>query len=139
MRVVLDTNVWLSAMLWGGVPGQILQRVESGELQAIGSEPILDELRRTLDRPKLKKRLTQLRLEADAVLRAIRQIMIVVPTALIEVPNLRDPKDAIIVAAAISGNVEAIITGDQDLLVLVAVEAIPILLPRDFLSNWFPF
>jgi uncharacterized protein len=135
MRVVLDTNVWLSAILWGGVPGQILQRVESGELQAIGSEAILDELMRTLDRPKLQKRLTQLGLEADAVMRAIRQVMVVVPTAPIEVPNLRDPKDAIIVAAAIAGNVDAITTGDQDLLVLGTVEGIPILLPRDFLRN----
>jgi uncharacterized protein len=135
MSVVLDTNVWLSAILWGGVPGQILQRVESGELQAIGSEAILDELTRTLNRPKLQKRLKQLGLEADAVMQAIRQVMVVVPTVSIEVPNLRDPKDAIIVAAAIAGNVEAIVTGDQDLLVLGTVEGIPILLPRDFLSN----
>jgi uncharacterized protein len=135
MSIVLDTNVWLSAILWGGVPGQILQRVENGELQVIGSEAILDELRRTLDRPKLQKRLTQLGFEADAVMLAIRQVMVVVPTVPIAVPNLRDPKDAIIVAAAIAGNVEAIVTGDQDLLVLGAVEGIPILLPSDFLSK----
>jgi hypothetical protein len=58
MRIVLDTNVWLSALLWGGVPDQILEQIERGALQVIGSEAILDELRRTLDRPKLQKRLT---------------------------------------------------------------------------------
>jgi uncharacterized protein len=135
MRVVLDTNVWLSAILWGGLPDQILQRVEKGELQAIGSEAILDELTRTLDRPKLQKRLAQLDLDAGTVMLAIRQVMVVVVTLPIAVPNLRDPKDAIIVAAAVAGNADAIITGDQDLLVLVTVEGIPILLPRDFLSQ----
>jgi predicted nucleic acid-binding protein len=35
MRIVLDTNVWLSGLLWGGVPAQILQLVEQGQLEAI--------------------------------------------------------------------------------------------------------
>jgi uncharacterized protein len=135
MRIVLDTNVWLSAILWGGVPGQILEQIERGALQVIGSEAILDELRRTLDRPKLQKRLTQLELEADAVLLAIRQVMIVVSPVSIEVPNLRDPKDAIIVAAAVAGDANVIVTGDQDLLVLGEVEGISMLLPYDFLNR----
>ena len=50
MRVVLDTNIWLLGMLWGRVPGQVLQRVENKEIQAIGSEEILDELTIALDR-----------------------------------------------------------------------------------------
>jgi uncharacterized protein len=52
MRVVLDTNVWLSALLWGRALDPIVQRIENGELQAIGSDEILDELARTLERPK---------------------------------------------------------------------------------------
>jgi uncharacterized protein len=72
MRVVLDTNVWLSGLLWGGLPSQIVQQVELGELQAIASEAILDELVRTLDRPKLQRRLSQLRLDAASILLVVR-------------------------------------------------------------------
>jgi uncharacterized protein len=134
MRVVLDTNVWLSALLWGGLPDQILQRVERGDLEAIASESILDELAKTIDRPKLQRRLNQLGLNRDVLLLTVRQIIVLVPEELISVENLRDPKDAMIVSAAIVGNADVIITGDQDLLVLGEVGQIRILTPRDFLA-----
>jgi uncharacterized protein len=51
------------------------------------------------------------------------------------VENLRDPKDAMIVAAAIVGRATVIITGDQDLLVLEAVAGVKMLTPRDFLAS----
>jgi uncharacterized protein len=131
---VLDTNVWLSALLWGGLPDQILQRVERGELEAIASESILDELAKTIDRPKIQRRLNQLSLNRDVLLLTVRQIIVLVPEELISVENLRDPKDAMIVSAAIVGNADVIITGDQDLLVLGEVGQIRILTPRDFLA-----
>jgi uncharacterized protein len=134
MRVVLDTNVWLSGLLWGGTPDRILQQVEAGTIQVIISEDILDELARTLARPKLQKRLNQLGLEVDAVMTAVRRVVIIVVANPVQVPDLRDPKDEIIIAAAISGCVEFIISGDQDLLVLASVEGIPIVSPRDFLD-----
>jgi uncharacterized protein len=135
MRVVLDTNVWLSGLLWGGVPDQILQRVERGEIQAIGSVEILDELCWTLSRPKLQKRLTQLGIDANSVMLSVRQVMTLVPTEPLQVPNLRDPKDAMIIAAAGGGQAALIISGDQDLLVLGQVGEIIILSPRDFIAR----
>jgi uncharacterized protein len=135
MRVVLDTNIWLSGLLWGGLPGQILQQVELGALRAIASEAILDELARTLDRPKFQRRLERLGLDIAGILGAVRQVVVMVPDELIVVENLRDPKDAMIVAAAIVGNAGVIITGDQDLLVLGEVNGVKILMPRDFLDE----
>ncbi len=135
MRVVLDTNVWLSGLLWSGAPSRIIQLVENGELQAIGSEAILAEISNTLDQPKLQKRLSQIQIGADAVMLAIRQVLIIVNTTPMQVANLRDPKDEIIITAAISGHATAIITGDQDLLVLATVQGVPILSPQDFLSR----
>lgn len=135
MRVVLDTNIWLSGLLWGGVPDQILQLVEQGEIEAIGSEEILDELQKTLQRPKLQKRLKQLEITADSVMLIVRQTMTVVRIEILEIPGLRDLKDAIIVASAVSGHADLIITGDQDLLVLREFSRIQILSPRDFLAE----
>jgi uncharacterized protein len=135
MRVVLDTNIWLSGLLWGGVPDQILQLVEQGQIEAIGSEEILDELQRILQRPKLQKRLKQLGITADSVMLAIRQVLTIVRIERLEVPGLRDPKDIIIIASAVAGNADLIITGDQDLLVLREFSGIRMLSPRDFLTG----
>jgi uncharacterized protein len=135
MRVVLDTNIWLSGLLWGGVPDQILQLVEQGQIEAIGSEEILDELQRILQRPKLQKRLKQLGITADSVMLAIRQVLTIIRIEPLEVPGLRDPKDIIIIASAVAGNADLIITGDQDLLVLREFSGIQILSPRDFLTE----
>ncbi len=55
----------------------------------------------------------------------------------IVVPELRDPKDAIVLAAALAGNVEVVVTGDQDLLVLGRFEGVEILTPADFLRRYF--
>jgi hypothetical protein len=135
MRVVLDTNVWLSGLLWGGVPDQILQLVEREELQAIGSEEILDELFQTLSRPKLQKRLGQLGIDTDSIMLAVQQVIRIVQTEPIQVDNLRDPNDAMIIGAAIAGEAKFIITGDQDLLVLGKISGIEILSPRDFFTQ----
>lgn len=135
MRVVLDTNVWLSALLWGGEPDKILQQVEARTLQAIASEEILSELIETLERPKLQKRLVQVGLRAHELVMAVQSVVTIVATEPLQVQGLRDPKDAIIIAAAIAGNAAIIITGDKDLLCLAAIDGIQILTPRAFLDR----
>ncbi|QFS45529.1 hypothetical protein GXM_03006 [Nostoc sphaeroides CCNUC1] len=59
------------------------------------------------------------------------------PTISVDAPQLRDPKDTIVLAAAVAANAEAIVTGDLDLLVLIEFNEIPILTPQDFLSRYF--
>ncbi len=53
MRVLLDTNVWISGLLWGGMPNQVVRMARSGQITAIVSIEILTELRNTLGYPKL--------------------------------------------------------------------------------------
>ena len=62
--------------------------------------------------------------------------MIVVLIEPLQIPNLRDPKDAIIIASALAGGSEIIVSGDQDLLVLEEVAGIKILSPKDFLIQY---
>jgi uncharacterized protein len=54
------------------------------------------------------------------------------------VPELRDPKDQMILATAIAGNAEVIISGDKDLLTLCSFRDIFIFSPFEFLSTYFP-
>jgi putative PIN family toxin of toxin-antitoxin system len=53
MRVIIDTNIWVSGLLWGGMPNQVLQRVRQGAVQALTTEPLLAEIARTFAYPKL--------------------------------------------------------------------------------------
>ena len=118
MRVVIDTNVWLSALLWGGQPNFILQLVEKKQIQAISSEEILNELMDIFQKPKLQKRLNQLNFSAEEVTIVAKRLMIFVRIEAIIIPELRDPKDQMILATAITGNADVVISGDKDLLVL---------------------
>lgn len=138
MRVVIDTNVWLSALLWGGQPNFILQLVEKKQIQAISSEEILNELMDIFQKPKLQKRLNQLNFSAEEVTIVAKRLMIFVTIEAIIIPELRDPKDQMILATAITGNADVVISGDKDLLVLHPFANISILSPQEFLFNYFP-
>ncbi|VXD15529.1 Nucleotide binding protein PINc [Planktothrix serta PCC 8927] len=57
MRVVLDVNIWISALLWGGLPSQILHLSRQNKITIFVSESLLGELETTLKRTKFKNQL----------------------------------------------------------------------------------
>ena len=136
MKVVIDTNVWLSALLWGGQPSLIIQLIEQKQIQAISSENILTELTDILQKPKLQKRLDRLKITADAVVIIAKRLMTLVVIEEVIIPELRDPKDQMVLATAISGDAQIVISGDKDLLVLHPYGNISILLPQEFLARF---
>jgi uncharacterized protein len=136
MRVVIDTNVWLSALLWGGQPSLIIQLIEQKQVQAISSENILRELTDILQKPKLQKRLNQLEITANDVVIIAKRLMTLVVTEEVIIPQLRDPKDQMVLATAISGDAQIVISGDKDLLVLHPHSNISILLPQEFVARF---
>jgi uncharacterized protein len=118
MRVVIDTNVWLSALLWGGQPSLIIQLIEQKKIQAISSGNILAELTEILQKPKLNKRLNQLKITPDEVVIIAKRLMTLIVIEEVIIPELRDPKDQMVLATAIDGSAQMVISGDKDLLVL---------------------
>jgi uncharacterized protein len=136
MRVVIDPNVWLSALLWGGQPSLIIQLIEQKQIQAISSENILTELTDILQKSKLQKRLNRLEITANEVVIIAKRLMTLVVTEEIIIPQLRDPKDQMVLATAISGDVQIVISGDKDLLILHPYGNISILLPQEFLARF---
>lgn len=138
MKVVIDTNVWVSGLLWSGTPNQVLQKVRQGILQALVTEPLLNEIFRTFTYPKLQGKLQQLHETPDSLLVAVQELtQPCVPVRLTE-PALRDLEDLRVLEAAVGGEATGIVTGDRDLLVLVEFSGIPILSPQDFLQIYFP-
>lgn len=129
VKVVLDTNILISALGFGGKPREILQLVLEKKLQAISSPILLAEFEDVISKkfPKLAPHL-------EKINRQLKKYIILVKPK-ITVNLVRDDPDNRVLEAALEGNCEYIITGDTDLLQLKIFKNISILKPADFLSN----
>jgi len=137
MRVVVDVNIWISALLWGGVPDKVVILAQEQTITIFASDALFLELETTLRRPKFQSKIQSLNLNLEDVINATKDVLEFCPTISVDAPQLRDPKDTVVLAAAVAANAEAIVTGDLDLLVLIEFNGIPILTPQDFLSRYF--
>jgi hypothetical protein len=100
------------------------------------SDPILNELTEVLARPKFQSRMRSLNIMIEDLIGIVHELSkSCIPDA-VDVPELRDPDDAVIIGTAIAAKVEVIVSGDLDLLVLKEFGNIPILSPTDFLSQY---
>ena len=131
IRVVLDTNVLISAILFGGKPRQILAKTIRREIQLCLSEPILEELKGVLRRPKF-----------DYSPEAVRVILteligisdFVNPSKTLRVVS-EDAEDNKILECAVEAGANYIITGDAHLLKLGGYRDIKILNAGAFLEE----
>jgi putative PIN family toxin of toxin-antitoxin system len=130
LRVVLDSNVSISAILFGGKPKQILDLVIRGEMILIASAAILDEVEAVLGREKFRFS----RAAARAVINEIEALAeIVKPTTSVSaVPE--DPDDDRVIACAVDGRADRLVTGDRHLLKIGAYGGVAIVNPDDFLE-----
>jgi uncharacterized protein len=111
-KIVMDTNIWIRALLSGRATLPVLEAWRAGKFQVIISESLLDELDRVWRRPRLKKHIDSR--QAKLLLDQLRwRGILVTPTTV--PPRCRDPKDHPVLAAAIDGFANAIVTGDADL------------------------
>ena len=138
MRVVLDSNVWISGLLFRGLPRQVLTLAELNRIQAYSSEPLLQELEEVLNYPKLQKKIRQLGTSADELLIVVRRLVQICPVAGVETfLELRDQDDLVVLATAVAARAIVIVSGDQDLLILENYAGVSIVNVSDFLSQYF--
>ena len=78
MRATLDTNIVVSALLFGGIPPDIISLAESSTIELVTSLPALDELRKVLLRPRFSERLRAIAVSTDVLLTRYRQMAMVV-------------------------------------------------------------
>ncbi len=129
MRVTIDTNVFVSALVFGGAPGEVLDLHTDGAFVLCISPVIIAELRRVL-----AERFEWSAEDLGAVVGPIlSRAEIVEPVR--QVWASSDPDDNHVLACALEGRADFIVTGDRDLLVLGTFEGIPILTVRRFLDR----
>lgn len=116
MRIVLDTNVATSALLWGGVPRQLLQAAREKKLQLYTSTTLLLELSDILGRAKFSRKLAAAQLSVDQLVERYALLTTVVHPAIIAPTILDDPDDDQVLACALAANAELIVSGDRHLL-----------------------
>lgn len=119
MRVVIDTNLWLSGlMLPGGVPGQIVRAVSSATITAVLSEPMLLELRLALTYRRVRPRIPLTDDELDRYLAELRYVAEVVDIRGSQARVPRDRRDDIVLATYLASSADFLLSGDADLLSL---------------------
>jgi putative PIN family toxin of toxin-antitoxin system len=130
MKIVIDTNVWVSALVFGGKPRQVFEFATEQGIKIVVSEGLLSEIRRVLSQkfpkfvPKFENLLVRYKMRLHYV-----------DLGSISVTVCRDPKDNMILETAVIGKSDYIISGDDDLLSLKKYQNITILNPADFLKS----
>ena len=130
-HVVLDTNIIISAILFGGKPKAVIDLIISGTVFCSLSLPIIEELISVLQRPKFG-------FSASACLQVVEQLhgicRIVSPQVHLDVIT-EDPDDNRILECAVAANADFIITGDPHLLKIQSFKGIRIMRPAEFLQK----
>ncbi len=112
LRVVVDTNVWVSGLILpDSLPGQVLEAVRDGRIEPVMSWELAEELVEVLSRPRIRR----YGVSADDIGALMAGLRPFLPTVELAV-EVRGPDDAPVIAAAVAGRAEAIVTGDRDLL-----------------------
>lgn len=116
MRLVLDTNTALSALLWGGTPGRLIEAAEVGRIELASSAALLAELQGVLAREKFAKQLARRGLTVGDVFDGYATLVLIVTPAVIAPTVISDPADDQVLAAALAAQADLIVSGDTHLL-----------------------
>lgn len=131
MKVVVDTNVLISGVFFGGMPSRVLEAWRDGKIDLVVSPGILEEYRRVGDR--LEAQFADVSQEPFLAL-------LVMTAEIIEPPDLsdqvsRDEDDDKFIACAIAGSCQFIISGDRHLLEVSGYQGVKVVRPREFLES----
>jgi putative PIN family toxin of toxin-antitoxin system len=130
VKVVVDTNVLVSGIFFGGVPGRVVDAWVAGQLELVLSPEILDEYRRV--GRELATKYPERAVALAPVLALITINATLVDAAPLAEPVSVDPADDMFLAAALSSGARLIVSGDRHLLDVAGWRGIVVLTPRAF-------
>lgn len=127
MKVVIDTNVVISAVFFGGVPRRIVEEAMAGIVQVCATAAIVEEYNEVVAEMIERK---QGRLRRDMLAPFIARLKLVEPVSSVAV--CRDPDDDKFISCAVDAGAKYIVSGDKDLLVLGKYKDIEIVTAKEF-------
>jgi putative PIN family toxin of toxin-antitoxin system len=130
MRVVLDSNVFVSSFFWKGNPRKVFDRVANGLDELFITDDVLKEILTVMSRKKFDLNIK----EIEDYINIIENYSIKIICRNTAEEISRDKDDNKILQCGLEGNVEFIITGDEDLLVLKNYRNIKIVNPKEYLN-----
>jgi putative PIN family toxin of toxin-antitoxin system len=132
LRVIIDTNLVLSALVFGGSTARLRLAWQRDRFVPLASKATITELIRVLAYPKFK--LTKA--EQEDLLADYLPFCdtVLLPEQLPTIPECRDPFDVPFLVLALVGNADYLVTGDRDLLCLVDSFACPIVTVEQFFT-----
>jgi putative PIN family toxin of toxin-antitoxin system len=131
VKIVLDTNVLISGIYFGGLPGKILEAWGARRFELLVSTEILQEYLNVAER--LADRYAGV--EYESILGLIIQNAELAQTSDLPEPVSTDPDDDKFLACALAGNSTTIVSGDSDLLNVSGYCGIKVLTPKAFISE----
>ena len=137
LRVLVDTNIVVSGVIAGGNPGIIIHSWKSNVFTLVTSIFLISELTTVLRRPKIQEYVGINEYIINEILTQMYSVADILKNVPVEAvgARVRDPNDAHVLAAALAGNVDYLVTGDADLLVLDGT--LPNGAPRIVPPAWF--
>ncbi len=133
MKVVLDSNVVISAIFWSGIPGKILEHWMQGRFQLLLSLEVFDEYQEIVERLAKKYALSS----GSHVLNQIFMGAQLVDATDIQTPHCDDPDDVMFLRLAIAGRADYLVSGDKHLLKVGRFSGGSVVKPSFFLSLFY--
>jgi putative PIN family toxin of toxin-antitoxin system len=136
VRLVLDTNVWISGLLWTGTPHRLILAAETGDVAPVITPAIMEEVREALARSKFAARIAALNTSVGELMESLLSIVEVIQERRIAPVITQDPEDDKILACAVASQAQWIVSGDAHLLALRRYRGVSILTPKAFWDRW---
>jgi putative PIN family toxin of toxin-antitoxin system len=130
VRIVLETNVFVSGVFFSGPPFDVLEAWRRGSVKFVVSPEILDEYRRTGE--ELARQFPEADLTPWLELVTVKPIMVDAPRLAVQVCS--DPDDDKFLACAVASGTKIVVTGDKALLKASGFQGTAVLRPRDFVN-----
>ena len=130
-RVTADSNIWVSALIWGGKPLQLLELALQGDIELAVSPPILNETLRVLSQKFLLDDVDLHKAEGF-ILRCARVVESAGSLHVVQ----SDPDDNHVIECGVAGDCDTIVSGDLDLLRVGSFQGIKIQTVSEFLAEF---
>ena len=130
MKIVLDSNIFISSFYWAGNPRKVFDRVTNGLDELYITDEILEEIISVMSEKRFDTSIDEIR----EYVKIIESYSIKLPSKDIPEKISRDVDDNKILQCGFDGNVDFIITGDNDLLILKEYKRIKIVKPKVYME-----